>query len=66
MSVISDESEAFYKDPLTAYTCSPAASQFLENDFSEMEDMKVYHCLSFHRQIACNNISITIIVCVCV
>uniref|UniRef100_A0A2N9H1L4 RNA polymerase sigma-70 domain-containing protein n=1 Tax=Fagus sylvatica TaxID=28930 RepID=A0A2N9H1L4_FAGSY len=41
VSVITEESETFYKDPLKADTCSPAAPHFMENNFSEMEDMKV-------------------------
>ncbi len=57
MSVITEESETFYKDPLKADTCSPAAPHFMENNFSEMEDMKVCHCIKFSGQAACNNIS---------
>ncbi|KAK7858204.1 hypothetical protein CFP56_013837 [Quercus suber] len=40
VSVISEESETFYKDPLKADTCSAAAPLFTENNFSEVEDMK--------------------------
>lgn len=47
MSVISEESETFYKDPRKADTCSAPAPLFTENNFSEMEDMKVCHCIKF-------------------
>ena len=47
VSVISEESETFYKDPLKADTCSATAPLFTENNFSEMEDMKVCHCIKF-------------------
>ncbi|KAF3952037.1 hypothetical protein CMV_022368 [Castanea mollissima] len=40
VSVISEESETFYKDPRKADTCSAPAPLFTENNFSEMEDMK--------------------------